>query len=56
MSESTTQFKLFVFESTIIYRALLKFLDYQIMLKLQCKTTFNSGCISPKIYQELNLE
>ena len=28
---------------------LLKFIDYKIMLKLQCKTTFNSSFVGKKI-------
>jgi len=38
---------------------LLKFLDYKFMLKLQCKTTFNTAFCSKyfiKIEQELTLE
>ena len=30
-------------------RELIKFIDYKIMLKLQCKTTFNSACVGKKI-------
>ena len=39
---------------------LIKFIDYKIMLKLQCKTTFNSVFVGKKkiikIEQESNLE
>ena len=40
-------------------RELLKFIDYKIMLKLQCKTTFNSVFVGKKIIkieQESTLE
>jgi hypothetical protein len=30
-------------------RELIKFIDYKIMLKLQCKTTFNSAFVGKKI-------
>ena len=29
-------------------RELIKFIDYKILLKLQCKTTFNSSFVSKK--------
>ena len=32
-------------------RALIKFIDYKIMLKLQCKTTFNSAFVGKKNHQ-----
>ena len=40
-------------------RELIKFIDYKIMLKLQCKTTFNSVFVGKKIIkieQESTLE
>ena len=40
-------------------RELIKFIDYEIMLKLQCKTTFNSAFVGKKIIkieQEWTLE
>ena len=30
-------------------RELIKFIDYKIILKLQCKTTFNSAFVGKKI-------
>jgi hypothetical protein len=32
-------------------RELIKFIDYKIMLKLQCKTTFNSAFVGKKNHQ-----
>jgi hypothetical protein len=32
-------------------RELIKFIDYRIMLKLQCKTTFNSAFVGNKNLQ-----
>jgi hypothetical protein len=40
-------------------RELIKFIDYKIILKLQCKTTFNSPFVGKKIIkieQESTLE
>jgi hypothetical protein len=44
------KFKLFVFKGTVNVLCfwgskLLKFLDYKFMLKLQCKTIFNSAFV-----------
>ena len=55
-----TKFKLFVFKCTItvfqnlvlcLTRELIKCIDYKIMLKLQCKTTFNSAFVGKKNHQ-----
>ena len=32
-------------------RELIKFIDYKIMLELQCKTTFNSAFVGEKNHQ-----
>ena len=34
---------------------LIKFIDYKIMLKLQCKTTFNSAFVDKKNHQNRTL-
>jgi hypothetical protein len=48
-----------VFFVLCLTRELIKFIDYEIMLKLQCKTTFNSAFVGKKIIkieQESTLE
>ena len=48
-----------VFFVLCLTRELIKFIDYEIMLKLQCKTTFNSAFVCKKIIkfeQESTLE
>ena len=37
--------------SFVLTRELIKFIDYKIMLKLQCKTTFNSAFVGKKNHQ-----
>jgi hypothetical protein len=41
---------IFDVQNLVLYltRELIKFIDYRIMLKLQCKTTFNSAFVGKK--------
>jgi hypothetical protein len=38
-----------IFEIKIVLKILIKIIDYKIMLKLQCKTTFNPVFVGKKI-------